>query len=123
VVPRTLAAFITLPCLTLYGDIIGMFCGYFYNVFLMGVNRSIYVTQTLTFLELWDIVSGLIKAAVFGLVIAIVGCWQGLKAEGGAEGVGRATTKTVVFSSIAILIINFFHEQGHAGQPHRTLKT
>jgi phospholipid/cholesterol/gamma-HCH transport system permease protein len=108
VVPRTLAAFITLPCLTLYGDIIGMFCGYFYNVFLMGVNRSIYVTQTLTFLELWDIVSGLIKAAVFGLVIAIVGCWQGLKAEGGAEGVGRATTKTVVFSSIAILIINFF---------------
>ncbi len=108
VVPRTLAAFLTLPCLTLYGDIIGMYCGYFYTVVLMGVNKTIYISQTLTFLELWDIIGGLIKASVFGLVIAIIGCWQGLKAEGGAEGVGRATTKTVVISSIAILIINFF---------------
>jgi phospholipid/cholesterol/gamma-HCH transport system permease protein len=108
VVPRTLAAFITLPCLTLYGDLIGLFFGYFYNVILMGVNRTIYVSQTLMFLELWDVVSGVIKAAVFGLIIAVVGCWQGLKAEGGAEGVGRATTRTVVISSIAILIINFF---------------
>lgn len=112
VVPRALAAFLTLPCLTLYGDIIGIFCGFFYNVVLMGVNRSIYVNQTLAFLELWDIISGLIKAAVFGVIIAIIGCWQGLKAEGGAEGVGRATTKTVVFSSISILIINFFLSKG-----------
>ncbi len=108
VVPRTLAAFITLPCLTLYGDLIGLFFGYFYNVILMGVNRTIYVSQTLMFMELWDVISGVIKAAVFGIIIAIVGCWQGLKAEGGAEGVGRATTKTVVLSSISILIVNFF---------------
>jgi phospholipid/cholesterol/gamma-HCH transport system permease protein len=52
--------------------------------------------------------SGLIKAAVFGVVIAVVGCWQGLKTEGGAEGVGRATTRTVVLASISILILNFF---------------
>ncbi|MCX7973051.1 MAG: ABC transporter permease [Candidatus Aminicenantes bacterium] len=108
VVPRTLAAFITLPCLTLYGDLIGMFFGYFFNVILMGVNKTIYINQTLMFMELWDVLSGVIKSAVFGIIIAIVGCWQGLKAEGGAEGVGRATTRTVVISSIVILIVNFF---------------
>ncbi|MFB0566469.1 MAG: MlaE family ABC transporter permease [Candidatus Aminicenantaceae bacterium] len=108
VVPRTLACFVMLPCLTLYGDIIGMAAGYSYNVFIMGVNRVIYLKNTLLYLELWDIVSGLIKAAVFGVIIAIIGCWQGLRAEGGAEGVGRATTRTVVIASICILIVNFF---------------
>jgi phospholipid/cholesterol/gamma-HCH transport system permease protein len=108
VVPRTLACFIMLPCLTLYGDIIGILAGFFYNIFLMGVNRVIYLQNTLLYLELWDVLSGLIKSSIFGLVIAIVGCWQGLKAEGGAEGVGRATTRTVVIASISILILNFF---------------
>jgi len=108
VVPRVLAAFFMLPCLTLYGDIIGISCGYLYNVILMGVNRIIYLQNTLRYLELWDVTSGLIKASIFGLVIATVGCWQGLKAEGGAEGVGRATTRTVVLASISILVLNFF---------------
>ncbi len=108
VVPRTLACFIMLPCLTLYGDIIGIMAGFFYNVMLMAVNRITYLQNTLLYLELWDVVSGLIKASIFGLVIAIVGCWQGLGAEGGAEGVGRATTRTVVIASISILILNFF---------------
>lgn len=108
VVPRILACFIMLPCLTLYGDLIGIAAGFFYNVFIMSVNRFIYLKNTLLYLELWDVVSGLIKSAVFGVVIALIGCWQGLRAEGGAEGVGRATTRTVVLSSISILIINFF---------------
>ncbi len=108
VVPRTIAAFFMLPCLTLYGDIIGIACGFFYNTVIMGVNRTIYLQNTLRYLELWDVASGLIKAATFGVVIAIIGCWQGLKTEGGAEGVGRATTRTVVLSSISILILNFF---------------
>jgi len=108
VVPRTLAAFFMLPCLTLYGDIIGIACGFFYNVAIMGVNRVVYLQNTLRYLELWDVASGLIKASVFGVVIAIIGCWQGLKTEGGAEGVGRATTRTVVLASISILILNFF---------------
>jgi len=108
VVPRTIACFLMLPCLTLYGDIIGMAAGFFYNVYLMGVNRAIYLKNTLLYLELWDVISGLIKASVFGVIIAIIGCWQGLKAEGGAEGVGRATTQTVVIASICILIVNFF---------------
>lgn len=108
VVPRMAASILMLPCLTLYGDIIGIAFGFFYNVVLMGVNRIVYVRNTLLYLELWDVVSGLIKAAIFGGVIALVGCWQGLKTEGGAEGVGRATTRTVVIASIAILILNFF---------------
>ncbi|KPJ70213.1 ABC transporter permease [candidate division WOR-1 bacterium DG_54_3] len=108
VVPRTIACLVMLPCLTLYGDIIGMAAGFFYNVYLMGVNRAIYLKNTLLYLELWDVISGLIKAAVFGVIIAIIGCWQGLKAEGGAEGVGKATTQTVVIASICILIMNFF---------------
>ncbi len=107
VVPRALAAFLMLPCLTLYGDVIGIACGYFYNVSLMGVNGIVYLQNTLRYLELWDMASGLIKAAVFGVVIAVIGCWQGLKAEGGAEGVGRATTRTVVLASVSILVLNF----------------
>jgi phospholipid/cholesterol/gamma-HCH transport system permease protein len=108
VVPRTLAAFFMTPCLTLYGDIIGVAAGYFYMVVLMGVNRVTYLTNTTRYLELWDVMTGLIKAAVFGVVIAVVGCWQGMETEGGAEGVGRATTRTGVISSITILILNFF---------------
>jgi phospholipid/cholesterol/gamma-HCH transport system permease protein len=108
VVPRTLASIVMLPCLTLYGDIIGMFAGYFYNTFVMGVNRYVYMRNTLMYMEFWDVFSGLIKAAVFGGIIAIIGCWQGLKTEAGAEGVGKATTRTVVISSILVLIFNFF---------------
>lgn len=108
VVPRVLASIAMLPCLTLYGDIIGMFAGYFYNTTLMGVNRYVYIRNTLIYMEFWDVISGLIKAAIFGAIIAIIGCWQGLKTEAGAAGVGRATTRTVVISSILILVFNFF---------------
>jgi phospholipid/cholesterol/gamma-HCH transport system permease protein len=108
VVPRVLAGFLMLPLLTLYGDVIGILCGYAYNIFGMGVNKIIYLRNTLLYLELWDILEGLLKASIFGVMIAVVGCWQGLGARGGAEGVGRATTKTVVVASIAILILNFF---------------
>jgi phospholipid/cholesterol/gamma-HCH transport system permease protein len=107
VAPRILASSIMVPLLVLYGDIIGIFCGYLYNI-MMGVNRYIYLKNTLLYLELWDVLTGLIKAAIFGVVIAVIGCWQGLEARGGAEGVGRATTRTVVIASIGILILNFF---------------
>jgi len=108
VVPRILACLVMLPCLTLYGDIVGITAGFVYNVLIMGVNRFIYLNNTLLYLELWDVVSGLIKAAIFGVIIALIGCWQGMRAEGGAEGVGQATTRTVVIASISILIVNFF---------------
>jgi len=108
VVPRVLASLIMVPCLTLYGNVIGIFGGFAYNVYLMHVNQTLYVQNTLKYFEVWDVSAGLIKAVVFGFVIAIVGCWQGMTTEGGAEGVGRATTKSVVVASISILILNFF---------------
>lgn len=108
VVPRTLACMIMLPCLTMYGDIIGVAGGFFYNVYIMGVNRVLYIRYTLLYIQMWDVFSGLIKAVIFGMVIGIISCWQGLKTEGGAEGVGKATTQTVVVASIIILIANFF---------------
>ena len=107
VAPRTLACLIMVPVLTLYGDIIGIVCAYFFNIS-MGVNRIVYMRNTLLYLELGDVLGGLIKAGTFGVVIAIIGSWQGLKTEGGAEGVGRATTRAVVIASIIILILNFF---------------
>lgn len=108
VVPRMAAAFLMLPCLTLFGDIIGIVCGMLYNVTIMGVNGRVYLRNTLQYLQFWDVMGGLLKAAVFGVIIGVIGCWQGLKTEGGAEGVGRATTRTVVIASISILIVNFF---------------
>jgi len=108
VAPRLLASLIMVPCLTLYGNVIGIFGGFIYNVYLMHVNQTLYVQNTLKYFEMWDVSVGLIKAIVFGFVISIIGCWQGMTTEGGAEGVGRATTKAVVVASISILILNFF---------------
>ncbi|MGB9004482.1 MAG: ABC transporter permease [Candidatus Aminicenantales bacterium] len=107
VVPRLAACLIMMPCLTLYGDLVGVVCGFLYNV-LMGVNGYVYIQYARVYMEVWDVATGLIKAVIFGAVIAIIGCWKGLKTEGGAEGVGRATTQTVVLASITILILNFF---------------
>ncbi len=111
VAPRILASLIMVPCLTLYGDVISIFGGYTYNVIFMNVNSRLYIQNTLKYFEMGDVSVGLIKALVFGLVISLVGCWQGLGAEGGAEGVGRATTKSVVVASITILILNYFLSQ------------
>ncbi len=108
VVPRTLAAFLMLPLLTLYGDAVGLLCGYGYMVFIMNVNKYLYYNITLQYIETWDVITGLIKASSFGVIIAIIGCYYGLKTEGGAQGVGRSTTNSVVIASILILIINFF---------------
>jgi len=108
VAPRLLASLIMVPCLTLYGNVIGIFGGFIYNVYLMHVNQTLYVQNTLKYFEMWDVSVGLIKAIVFGFVISIISCWQGMTTEGGAEGVGRATTKAVVVASISILILNFF---------------
>ncbi len=107
VVPRTLAALAMLPALILFGDIIGIICAFAFNL-LMGVNAYIYMKNTLLYVEVWDVVTGMIKGGVFGVVIAQIGCWQGLKTQGGAEGVGRATTRTMVIASILVLILNFF---------------
>jgi phospholipid/cholesterol/gamma-HCH transport system permease protein len=108
VVPRLVASLIMLPLLTVLSDIVGIIGGYFVSVKMLGANPIVYIRRSIDFLELNDIYSGLLKAAVFGTIIAIIGCYKGFYAEGGAEGVGKATTGAVVISSMLILISDYF---------------
>ena len=108
VVPRVWATVLMLPLLVVLSDTLGIYGGYLVSVVLMGANPVSYMDNTFRFMEVSDLTSGLIKAAVFGLIIAVVGCQQGFYTRGGAEGVGRATTRSVVIASIAILIVDFF---------------
>jgi phospholipid/cholesterol/gamma-HCH transport system permease protein len=108
VVPRVWATTIMLPLLVGLADIVGIVGGYIVAVVLLGANPVSYVENTFRFMDVGDVSSGLIKAAVFGLLIAVIGCQQGYYARGGAEGVGRATTRSVVLASMAILISDFF---------------
>lgn len=107
VAPRLLAATATLPFLVLIADIIGIFGGYIVSIYKLGFNPGIYIHNTLSFLEPLDVISGLVKAAVFGFMIALMGCYHGFHSRGGAQGVGSATTNAVVSASILILISNY----------------
>lgn len=107
VVPRVVAAVLTLPALVFVGDVIGILGGYVVGTQSLDFNSGVYIKNTVDFLELDDITSGLIKSAVFGLIIALMGCYHGFNSKGGAQGVGRATTNAVVTSSILILASNY----------------
>ena len=107
IAPRVLAAIISLPLLVLTADIIGIMGGYLVSVHSLGFSAGPYITNTFKFLEMMDIISGLVKAFFFGFIIAIMGCYFGYKSNGGAQGVGIATTNAVVVSSIAILLSNY----------------
>jgi phospholipid/cholesterol/gamma-HCH transport system permease protein len=97
-----------LPVLVIFADVIGILGGYLVSVRILGTNPTIYIRRTWNYLESNDLYSGLLKAVVFGMIIATISCYQGFSAEGGAEGVGRATTKAVVISSLTILVSNYF---------------
>jgi len=111
VLPRLLAGLVTLPALVLVADIIGVFGGYLVGVYRLNFNPTVYLTQTEQYLERMDVISGLVKAAVFGFIVALMGCYQGYHSRGGAEGVGQATTYAVVSASILILLSNYFLTQ------------
>ena len=108
VVPRVWAATVMLPLLVVLANAVGIGGGYLVSVVLMGANPVSYMDNTFQFMDLNDLVSGLIKAAAFGFLVAVIGCQQGFYTTGGAEGVGRSTTSAVVVASIAILISDFF---------------
>ena len=108
IVPRFLASLVMFPILVVFADIIGIMGGYFVSVKILGTNPTIYIRRTWDYLELNDIYSGLLKACVFGMIMATISCYQGFYTEGGAEGVGKATTRAVVLSSLLILISNYF---------------
>ncbi|MEM8785858.1 MAG: ABC transporter permease, partial [Pseudomonadota bacterium] len=100
-------AVVTLPLLVLVADIIGIMGGFIVATQSLGFNASAYIQNTMTFLEVGDVTSGLWKAAVFGFIIALMGCYNGFYSRGGAQGVGAATTNAVVTASILILAANY----------------
>jgi len=110
VVPRFLACLLLIPVLTVFGDAIGALGGYLVSVKALGITSHYYMEQTRTIMENWDIFVGLVKSVFFGALIAIICCYKGFTAEGGAAGVGRATTVAFVASFISILVVNFFLE-------------
>jgi len=107
IAPRLLAGLIMLPCCVLIADIIGVFGGYLVAVHKLGFNPAVYLKNSWQFLELVDVISGLVKAGVFGFLIALMGCYHGFHSKGGAQGVGSATTNAVVSASILILGCNY----------------
>ena len=107
VAPRLIAGVLVLPLLVLIGDIIGIFGGYLVAVYQLDFNPANYINATINELQSIDIITGVIKAAVFGFIISLMGCYNGYKSRGGAQGVGNATTNAVVASSILILIFNY----------------
>ena len=107
VAPRLVAGVVMLPCCVLVADIIGVFGGYLVSVYKLGFNANMYIKNTVQFLEFIDVFSGLVKAAVFGFLISLMGCYHGYHSKGGAQGVGSATTNAVVSASVLILGCNY----------------
>ena len=111
IAPRLIASTLMLPILVLLGDIIGIMGGYLVAVYSLGFSPASFLSQTWDILEQMDVVSGLLKAACFGFIVAIMGCYHGFNSARGAQGVGAATTNAVVSSSILILIFNYLLTQ------------
>jgi phospholipid/cholesterol/gamma-HCH transport system permease protein len=107
IAPRIIAATVSLPFLVLVADIIGVMGGWLVGVSSLGFNGATYLRNTIDFLEASDVALGLVKAAVFGFIIAAMGCYHGYKSSGGALGVGRAATHAVVSAAVLILAANY----------------
>jgi phospholipid/cholesterol/gamma-HCH transport system permease protein len=107
VAPRLLAGCLMLPILVLVADIIGVMGGYLVSVYKLGFNPVAYINNTISFVQPLDVISGLVKAAAFGFIVALMGCFHGFHSRGGAQGVGIATTNAVVSSSILVLTFNY----------------
>ena len=107
VAPRLLGGLTMLPILVLVADIIGVFGGYLVSVHLLDFDATSYLRNTWNFMEPLDVISGLVKAAVFGFLVALMGCYHGYYSKGGAQGVGQATTNAVVSAAILILSFNY----------------
>ncbi len=108
VMPRIVAAILMLPVLTIVSDFVGILGGYFVGVELLKINSGIFIAKIVEYVDFEDIYNGLIKAACFGLILSLIGCYKGINTTGGAEGVGKATTQSVVLSSITIFISDYF---------------
>jgi phospholipid/cholesterol/gamma-HCH transport system permease protein len=108
VVPRLIAMVISLPILTAMSVFTGILCSYVVAIEVLGIDGAYFLQNMYIYTDHKDIISGLIKVFIFSFLIVFISCLKGLKCEGGAEGVGKATTQAVVYSSISILVTNFF---------------
>lgn len=108
VAPRFLAIVLMMPILVIYANLVGDIGGGFVAMNYAGIGSHMFIESIRGFVESWDLVGGLIKGSVFGAIIAVIGCHKGLNAQQGAEGVGKATTASVVLSIILIFIFNYF---------------
>lgn len=111
IAPRVIAGTLMLPILVFVGDIIGIYGGYIVSIYNLGFSSGNYITQTWDILEHMDVISGIIKAGVFGFIVSMMGCYHGFNSGRGAQGVGTATTYAVVSASILILIFNYIMTQ------------
>jgi phospholipid/cholesterol/gamma-HCH transport system permease protein len=107
VAPRLVAGIVTVPLLAGVADIIGVAGGWLVATRVLHFNATTYIRNTVSFLQAWDLVSGLIKAAVFGLIVTLMGAYHGYNATGGARGVGRAATHAVVSASVLVLAADY----------------
>jgi phospholipid/cholesterol/gamma-HCH transport system permease protein len=107
VAPRLIAGTLMLPLVIFIADVIGVFGGYLVSVYKLGFNPANYLQNTWEFLTAQDVISGLVKASVFGFITTLMGCYHGYYSGGGAQGVGKATTNAVVSASILILCLNY----------------
>ena len=107
VAPRLIAGATMLPLLVAVADIIGVMGGYLVGIHKLGFNPATYLKNTFDFLEPIDVISGLVKASVFGFLVSLMGCFYGYNSRGGAQGVGQATTQAVVSGSILILVFDY----------------
>lgn len=108
IVPRIVSGVLMVPLLTVVSDFVGVVGGYFVGVGILNINEGVFLKNIYKYVELNDIYNGLIKAAVFGLLLSLIGCYKGFNTTGGAEGVGRSTTEAVVLASISILVSDYF---------------
>lgn len=106
-VPRVLAGTLVVPVLVAVGDSIGIMGGWLVGISRLHFNSAVYIQNTVDFLEFWDVGSGLVKGAVFGFIVALMGCYSGLNSGRGAQGVGTATKSAVVGASVLILASNY----------------
>jgi phospholipid/cholesterol/gamma-HCH transport system permease protein len=102
------AAILTMPVLTLLFSLVGLVGAWVVAVVGLGLDEGVFVKRILDVVKPWDVWSGLIKSAVFGMVITAIACHAGYQASGGARGVGLATTRAVVYSSVAVLVVDYF---------------
>ena len=108
VVPRLIACTFMVPLLTMLFDYVGVVGAYIVGIFLLGIDEGPFMYRLYYYVDVDDIWGGLIKAAIFGFLIAAISCYSGYKTRGGAEGVGRATTRAVVVSAVTILVADYF---------------